>query len=88
MLIKTARSGDSIDEVKVQQLVSASTFSGGKFYKALHSRSGGGGGGKVKKAGGSGGGGGVRHREGDQVGEGAERIGGDNVGYKLLSMMG
>ena len=34
------------------------------------------------------GGSGVRHREGEQVGEGAERIGGENIGHKLLSRMG
>lgn len=38
--------------------------------------------------GGAGGGAGSRRRDGELVGEGAERIGGDNVGHKLLSMMG
>jgi len=30
----------------------------------------------------------ARAREGELVGEGAEKIGNDNIGHKLLSMMG
>lgn len=89
VLIKTSGVGVFIDEPKVARLLSASIVPGGKFYKALHSRHGGGVGGKGKKMPGGGGAGGwTRHREGDQVGEGAERIGGDNIGHQLLSRMG
>lgn len=89
VLIKTSRTGLFIDEDSVQRLISASTFSGGGFYKAVHTKyAGGGKGKKVKVPGGGRADGGTRHREGDQVGEGAERIGGDNIGHKLLSKMG
>ena len=81
-----------INESKIHRLLSASKYPGGGFFKALHSRPGASGKGKKlipgRSGGGGGGGGGVRHREGDQVGDGAERIGGDNVGHKLLSRMG
>ena len=30
----------------------------------------------------------MRHKEGDLVGEGAERIGMENIGHRLLSKMG
>ncbi|WVF70475.1 hypothetical protein IAT40_005265 [Kwoniella sp. CBS 6097] len=86
VLIKTKRSGRLIDERKIERLLSASSQSGGGFYKALYSKGAGGGGKGVKgrpSAGPS-----IRHKEGDMVGHGAERIGMDNIGHKLLSKMG
>lgn len=75
----------NINERKITRILGNASISGGDFYKAMHS----GGGGK-KKAGGGGGGAGsaVRHRDGDQVGEGAAAIGMENIGHKLLSRMG
>ncbi len=91
VLLKTPRTGIIVDEVRIDRLLSSSAVSGGGFYKVFRPRPDKSGNGKVKKAGGGGGGGaggGVRHREGIQVGEGAERIGRGNIGHQLLSRMG
>ena len=96
-MIKTSRTGLFTDEARLDRLISASSQPAGTFYKALYAKTkgknGGGGGG-----GGYGGGGGKkgpgdrgtsgRAKEGDLVGEGADRIGESNMGHKLLSMMG
>lgn len=92
IFIKTSRTGLHVDEARIDRLLSASSYSGGHFYKALYSRNGAGGGGKgkgdkIKKGPGDRGTSG-RAKEGDLVGEGAERIGESNMGHKLLSMMG
>jgi hypothetical protein len=88
-MIKTSRSGRSIDEFKIERLVSASAFGGGAFYKALYSKKSKG---KGKEAGRKGPpgdrGNAARPREGELVGEGAEKIGTDNIGHRLLSKMG
>lgn len=81
-----------MDEARLDRLVSASAFSGGSFYKALRINSGGrpnkfAKGEKTKKGPGDRGTSG-RAKEGDLVGEGADRIGVENMGHKLLSMMG
>jgi hypothetical protein len=85
-----------VDENALSRLVAASDYTGGHFYKAFYSKSGGkgkfaaggsGGGGSGKK-GPSDRGGSTRAKEGDLVGHGADRIGQDNVGHRLLSMMG
>lgn len=84
VLIRLARSGKNVDQRKVHRIVSASNSIGGAFYKAMYAKSG------EKKKGGPKGdpGSSVRHKDGDQVGEGAERIGMDNIGHRLLSKMG
>jgi hypothetical protein len=85
VLTKTLRTGQNVNEEKVTRLVSAATFSGGQFYKALYTKQ------KSEKKKGSGPGdrgSSARMREGETVGEGAERIGMENVGHKLLSKMG
>jgi hypothetical protein len=100
IFIKTSRTGLYVDESRLDRIMLASAYSGGKFYKAL--RSGGkyaGGGKGAKSSGGQGKGDNMRKgpgdrgtsgraKEGDLVGEGAERIGETNMGHKLLSMMG
>lgn len=63
----------------------AGDFSGGQFYKALYARKDKG---KDKDKRVRGTGASVRAREGELVGEGADKIGEDNVGHKLLSRMG
>jgi len=85
ILIKTGRTGQNIDSKKINRIISSSMRSGGAFFKATYSKSGGG-----TKAKGPRGdpGSSVRHRDGDAVGEGAERIGMENIGHRLLSMMG
>lgn len=91
VLIKLARSGMIVDENKRERLLSAASQNGGAFYKALYSRktkgekplkigSGSAARGGAPKA--------TRAREGELVGEGAVAIGNDNVGHRLLSMMG
>nr|XP_018267262.1 uncharacterized protein I303_01247 [Kwoniella dejecticola CBS 10117]OBR89420.1 hypothetical protein I303_01247 [Kwoniella dejecticola CBS 10117] len=86
ILTKNKRSGTLVDEIKIDRLLSASQKVGGSFYKALYTR---GGGGKTAKGKGGGDRGtSVRHKEGDMVGHGADKIGQDNIGHKLLSMMG
>ncbi|KAK4687093.1 ferric-chelate reductase, partial [Tremellales sp. Uapishka_1] len=84
VLIKQSRSGMLINETRVAKLLS-----GGAIKSKFNGSGGGGGGGGAKKKGPPGGAGSsVRHKDGDQVGEGAERIGQDNVGHRLLSKMG
>ncbi|WWD17876.1 hypothetical protein CI109_102320 [Kwoniella shandongensis] len=87
VLLKLQRSGTVIDKVRRERLLTAAPQSGGKFYKALFSR-GGGGGDKGKSKSRAPPGPSVRHKDGDMVGEGAERIGMENIGHKLLSKMG
>lgn len=85
ILIKLARSGLRNEKTR-NRLVAAGDVAGGGFYKALYARKNKGGD-KENKFG-RGTGASVRAKEGDLVGEGAEKIGEDNVGHKLLSMMG
>nr|XP_019049269.1 hypothetical protein I302_03051 [Kwoniella bestiolae CBS 10118]OCF28199.1 hypothetical protein I302_03051 [Kwoniella bestiolae CBS 10118] len=82
VLTKNKRSGTLVDQIKIERLISASQKVGGSFYKALYTR-----GGKAKVKGQSGGPS-IRHKEGDMVGHGADKIGEDNVGHRLLSKMG
>lgn len=79
MLIKLARSGLREDHQKKRDRIIHSSFKGG-----FHSHKGPSG----KKQPPRGTGASVRAREGDLVGEGAEKIGQENVGHKLLSLMG
>ncbi|WVR05912.1 hypothetical protein IAU60_002938 [Kwoniella sp. DSM 27419] len=89
VLIKTKRSGLVVDTRKIARLLSASTKVGGSFYKGLYSGGGGSGNPNKFKSRASGGpAASVRHREGDEVGRGAERIGSTNIGHQLLSKMG
>ena len=81
--MKTKHSGRNVNEAKVRRILTASSYSGGKFYKALHS-----GGGGPKKRGPGDRGNSTRMRDGDTVGEGADRIGTENIGHRLLSRMG
>ncbi|WWC86279.1 uncharacterized protein L201_001152 [Kwoniella dendrophila CBS 6074] len=83
VLIKNKRSGSNINEVKIDRLLSSSQKVGGDFYKALYSR----GSGKTKSKGQSGQPS-IRHKDGDEVGHGADKIGQENIGHRLLSMMG
>ncbi|EIW72809.1 hypothetical protein TREMEDRAFT_72886 [Tremella mesenterica DSM 1558] len=86
VLIKTSYSGNNIDEHRLARVLQASSHSNGSFYKAFYSKGKTSSGKKTKghKDVGSS----VRHREGDLVGEGAEKIGMDNIGHRLLSKMG
>lgn len=86
VLIKLSRSGLK-DEIRLQRLLAAARKRGsGAFFSAL--------GGKKKgdkslaAAFVRGTGASARAREGELVGEGAEKIGNDNIGHRLLSMMG
>lgn len=87
-MIKTSRTGLVVDEERISRLISASSFSGGQFYKALYSRGGAGGTARGGKKGPGDRGSSTRAKEGDLVGEGAEKIGESNMGHKLLSKMG
>jgi hypothetical protein len=87
-LIKTGRSGRNIDKVKIERLVYASSYSGGAFYKALYLKQGKGKDKERRKGPPRDRGNSARPKEGDLVGEGAEKIGTDNIGHKLLSKMG
>ncbi|WVQ62170.1 uncharacterized protein L199_000308 [Kwoniella botswanensis] len=82
VLTKNKRSGTLVDEIKIERLLTASQKVGGSFYKALYTR-----GGKAKVKGQSSGPS-IRHKEGDMVGHGADKIGQDNIGHRLLSKMG
>nr|XP_019000524.1 uncharacterized protein I203_06941 [Kwoniella mangroviensis CBS 8507]OCF63985.1 hypothetical protein I203_06941 [Kwoniella mangroviensis CBS 8507] len=82
VLMKNKRSGTLVDEIKIERLLSASQKVGDSFYKALYTR-----GGKAKVKGQSSVPS-VRHKEGDMVGHGADKIGEDNIGHRLLSKMG
>jgi hypothetical protein len=90
VLIKTSRSGTFIDEPKVARIIAASSKSGGFFYKSMYAKSGAKGKGEKRAGGGAArqSGSAVRAKDGDTVGEGAQRIGTENIGHKLLSMMG
>lgn len=100
-MYKNTRSGQSVDYAQIDRLVKASQAPGGLFYKSYFGgkkpngkpnkfdKSG-----KGKKAGktttahGNGNMPSLRARDGEEVGGGAERIGMDNVGHRLLSRMG
>ena len=84
-LIKNKRSGVIINEEKASRLVAASSFNGNAFYKALYARPKAE---KEKKKGPGDRGSSARARDGELVGEGAERIREDNIGHRLLSKMG
>lgn len=86
VLSKTKRTGQNINTDKIARLVSSATLSGPSFYKALYKKSGGGGDKKKGPAGDRGSS--ARMRDGETVGEGADKIGMDNVGHRLLSKMG
>lgn len=86
VLTKTMRTGKNLNEDKIARLVNAAPFSGGLFYKALYAKQK-----KDKKDSKKGPGdrgSSARMRDGEAVGEGAERIGIDNIGHQLLSRMG
>ena len=84
VLTKTKRTGQNINTDKISRLVASATLSGPGFYKALYKKTG------DKKAKGPAGdrGSSARMRDGETVGEGADRIGVENVGHRLLSKMG
>ncbi|WRT64174.1 uncharacterized protein IL334_001103 [Kwoniella shivajii] len=82
VLTKNKRSGTLVDVRKLERLLSASQKVGGGFYNALRTR------GSKPKAKGPSGGPSVKHKDGDMVGHGADRIGQDNIGHQLLSRMG
>ncbi|WVQ70948.1 hypothetical protein IAR50_000473 [Cryptococcus sp. DSM 104548] len=85
-LNKTKRSGVNVKTQVRDRLLGAAPYSGGMFYKALHSKTSAG---KPKvKSKDWGAGQSAKPMEGAEVGFGAEKIGNDNVGHKLLSMMG
>ncbi|ODO07246.1 hypothetical protein L198_00825 [Cryptococcus wingfieldii CBS 7118] len=85
-LNKTKRSGVNVKTQVRDRLLGAAPYSGGMFYKALHSKSSAG---KPKVKGNDWGAGqSAKAMEGEEVGFGADKIGNDNVGHKLLSMMG
>ncbi|ODO06132.1 hypothetical protein L198_01364 [Cryptococcus wingfieldii CBS 7118] len=77
---------DSIAADLAEQPQEQTPYSGDMFVKALHSESSA----EDPKVGGKAGGAGqsARPMEGKQVGFGADKIGNDNVGHKLLSKMG
>lgn len=73
-------------EEKLERLLTAAHFSGSMFHKTLYTKSSHGGvkgKGKDWSSGGA-----AKPREGELVGYGADKIGIDNVGHKLLSKMG
>ncbi|PWN49938.1 hypothetical protein IE53DRAFT_331173 [Violaceomyces palustris] len=89
-LIKTGRSGLVVDERKVRRIVSGKgqvSFGSGTSnpYKEKYAKKS-----QQNRSVGSTGGGALapRNREGDEVGRGADKIGADNIGHKLLAMMG
>lgn len=90
MLIKLSRSGLQ-DAAALERLLSvARRNAGAGFLAPIRSK------GKFATTGGGsaaaafvrGTGASARAREGELVGEGAEKIGTDNIGHRLLSMMG
>ncbi|CCF54861.1 hypothetical protein NDA11_002724 [Ustilago hordei] len=94
-LIKTSKSGLNVDYRKVKRIVwsnAGATFGsdlGRSDFKdksrGKKGKRGGGGGGGVY---GVGGGTVPKNREGEEVGFGADKIGADNIGHKLLAAMG
>lgn len=85
-LYKTKRSGVDVKEEKRERLLTAAPFSGSMFHKTLYTKSSHGG---VKSKGRDWSSGATaKPREGELVGYGADKIGIDNVGHKLLSKMG
>ena len=72
--------------MKISRLLSAAPFTGGAFYKALHPRSMDGT--KTKRGPVTDRRSSARLRDGETVGEGADKIGMENVGHRLLSKMG
>ncbi|KAJ1032450.1 hypothetical protein NDA16_000474 [Ustilago loliicola] len=92
-LIKTSKSGLNVDYRKVKRIVwsnAGATFGNDAGRSDFKDK------GRNKKGKGGGGGGmyGVgggtvpKNREGEEVGFGADRIGADNIGHKLLAAMG
>jgi hypothetical protein len=96
VLIKNSRSGQLVNHAKIDRLVRASQSAGGSFYKSMYGS--GKANGKANKfasskgkstaAKGNGNMPSLRARDGEEVGGGAEKLGMDNVGHRLLSMMG
>ncbi|EJD03029.1 uncharacterized protein FOMMEDRAFT_146750 [Fomitiporia mediterranea MF3/22] len=75
-LIKTSRSGVGVKERKIERILR----SGGNWGFTRPGNPGGGNGGKR--------GGAPKHKEGDEVGKAAPRIGENNVGFRMLAGMG
>lgn len=85
-LYKTKRSGADVKEERRERLLTAAPFSGSMFHKTLYAKSSHGGAktkGRDWASGAT-----AKPREGELVGHGADKIGTDNVGHKLLSKMG
>lgn len=88
-LIKNSRSGVNVDTRKVRSILSGrgeASFGGNSLKKGKSAKGGksAGGGGGLGKMGGSA----PSNIDGSAVGWGADRIGADNVGHRLLTMMG
>jgi hypothetical protein len=93
-LIKTSRSGLNVDWKKVKRIVwsnAGATFGNDAGKSDFRDKN------KRKGKGASGGGAGMygvgggtvpKNREGEEVGFGADKIGADNIGHKLLAAMG
>ncbi|SPO24963.1 uncharacterized protein UTRI_01473_B [Ustilago trichophora] len=93
-LIKTSKSGLNVDYRKVKRIVysnAGATFGNDAGRSDFKDK------GRNKKGGKGGGGGGMygvgggtvpKNKEGEEVGFGADRIGADNIGHKLLAAMG
>ncbi len=93
-LIKTSKSGLDVDYRKVKRIVysnAGATFGNDAGRSDFKDK------GRNKKGKGSGGAGGMygvgggtvpKNREGEEVGFGADKIGADNIGHKLLAAMG
>ncbi|GAC72858.1 hypothetical protein PANT_7c00305 [Moesziomyces antarcticus T-34] len=93
-LIKTSRSGLNVDWKKVKRIVrsnAGATFgndAGKSDFRDKNKRKGKGAGGGGAGMYGVGGGTVPKNREGEEVGFGADKIGADNIGHKLLAAMG
>ncbi|EPQ27486.1 uncharacterized protein PFL1_05024 [Pseudozyma flocculosa PF-1] len=88
-LIKTSRSGIDVGQKKVRRILLGhghATFGLGATVKGGGRR--GGGGGKTTVGATGGGGMAPKNREGEEVGWGADKIGADNIGHRLLAAMG
>uniref|UniRef100_D8QB07 G-patch domain-containing protein n=2 Tax=Schizophyllum commune (strain H4-8 / FGSC 9210) TaxID=578458 RepID=D8QB07_SCHCM len=84
-LRRTSRTGYTVDERKIGRIVRGAGGHGGMFGSSSF------GGDREKGKRGKGGGAPVRvprHREGEEVGGTAPKIGESNVGFKMLAMMG
>ncbi|EST10137.1 G-patch domain protein [Kalmanozyma brasiliensis GHG001] len=93
-LIKTSKSGLNVDYRKVKRIVysnAGATFgndAGRSDFKDKGRNKKGKGGGQAGGMYGVGGGTVPKNREGEEVGFGADKIGADNIGHKLLAAMG